>query len=91
MSAGTGTNATGYLRARLNGVVYDIASKNMGSNTSLFRLAGPFSATVPANAIGTLDIFITASQTFYFSRNEVLFGALECFKEESSVLVVNVA
>lgn len=90
-SAGTGTNVTGYLRARLNGVVYDIASKNMGSDTSIFRLAGPFSATVPANAIGTLDIFITASQTFYFNRNEVLFGALECFKAESSVLVVNVA
>ena len=90
-SAGTGTNATGYLRARLNGVVYDIASKNMGSDTSIFRLAGPFSATVPANAIGTLDVFITASQTFYFSRNEVLFGALECFKAESAVLAVNVA
>lgn len=90
-SAGSGTNVTGYLRARLNGVVYDIASKNMGSDTSIFRLAGPFSATVPANEIGTLDIFITASQTFYFNRNEVLFGALECFKAESSVLVVNVA
>ena len=90
-SAGVGTNVTGYLRARLNGVVYDIASKNMGSDTSIFRLAGPFSATVPANAIGTLDVFITASQTFYFNRNEVIFGALECFKAESSVLVVNVA
>lgn len=90
-SAGTGTNATGYLRARLNGVEYDIASKNMGSDTSIFRLAGPFSATVPANAIGTLGVFITASQTFYFSRNEVLFGGIECFKAESSVLVVNVA
>ena len=88
---GVGTNVTGYLRARLNGVVYDIASKNMGSDTSTFRLSGPFSATVPADAIGTLDVFITASQRFYFSRNEVIFGALECFKAESSVLVVNVA